>query len=296
MSKHPNEMGPAVTGAGTGPHPPVRKAVTLPRLAEMHAKGEKIAMLTAYDASFAALLDRAGADVLLVGDSLGNVLQGRASTLPVTLEHMVYHTECVARGLADARGTAWLVGDLPFGSYHESLAQAYASSAALMRAGAQMVKLEAARDQNQWMIDTVRFLSDRGIPVCAHFGFTPQSVNILGGYRVQGKGEAAAARLRADALAAQEAGAAMLLFEMVPAAIAAAITQEVRIPVIGIGAGPGTSGQVLVMHDLLGVFPGKPPRFVRNFMEGASSIEEAIRNYVAAVKDSSFPAAEHSFT
>ena len=272
-----------------------RKPVSMPRLTEMHAAGEKIAMLTCYDASFAALFDRAGVDVLLVGDSLGNVLQGQASTLPVTLEQMVYHVNCVARGLANVGGTAWLIGDLPFGSYHESTAQAYASSAALLRAGAQMVKIEAARDRNQWMIDTVGFLSERGIPVCAHFGFTPQSVFQLGGYRVQGKGAEAAARLRADALAAQEAGAAMLLFEMVPAPVAAAITQEVRIPVIGIGAGAGCSGQVLVMHDMIGVFPGKAARFVRNFMDGATSIDAAARSYVAAVKSGAFPAAEHSF-
>ena len=275
--------------------PPARKNVTLPRLQEMHASGEKIAMLTCYDASFAALFDRAGVDVVLVGDSLGNVLQGQRTTIPVTLEQMVYHTQCVARGLRNAYGTAWIVGDLPYGTYQESFAQAYASSAALMRAGAHMVKLEAARDKNQWMIDTVRFLSERGIPVCAHFGLTPQSLHVLGGYRVQGKGEEAAARLRADALAAQEAGASMLLFEMVPAPLAAAITKDVHIPVIGIGAGAGTSGQVLVMHDMLGVYPGKTARFVKNFMDGAGTIEDAIRAYVAAVKGGQFPGPEHSF-
>jgi 3-methyl-2-oxobutanoate hydroxymethyltransferase len=276
--------------------PAARKQVTLPRLTEMHAKGEKIVVLTCYDASFAALQDRAGVDIILIGDSLGNVIQGETSTLPVTLEEMVYHTRCVVRGLRNAGGTAWVMGDLPYGSYHESHAQAYASAAALMRAGAQMVKIEAARDKNQWMIDTVRFLSERGIPVCAHFGLTPQSVHQLGGYRVQGKSEAGAALLRADALAAQEAGAAMLLFEMVPAAVAAAITQEVKIPVIGIGAGAGCSGQVLVIYDMLGVFPGKQARFVKNFMIGAPSIEAAVRTYVEAVKSATFPQAEHAFS
>lgn len=258
-----------------------RKPVTLHRLREMHAAGEKIAMLTCYDAAFAQLLDAAGVDIVLAGDSLGMVLQGQSSTVPVTLDEMAYHTRCVARG---NRG-AWLLGDLPFGSYHESPAQAFASASALMRAGAHMVKLECGA----WAAPTVRFLVERGIPVCAHLGFTPQTVNALGGYRVQGRDEAGAQRLRDEAQAMVEAGAQMLLFEMVPAALAREITAASAVPVIGIGAGVGTSGQVLVLHDMLGITQGKLPRFVRNFIEGAGSVEAAVRGFVAAVKDGSFP-------
>jgi len=274
---------------------PARKPVTLPRLLAMHENGEKIAVLTCYDASFAALLERCAVDVILVGDSLGNVLQGEVSTLPVTLEQMVYHTACVARGVRNCGGGLWIIGDLPFGSYHESHAQAYASSAALMRAGAQMIKIEGTRDNNLWLADTIRFLSDRGIPVCAHLGLTPQSVHQLGGYRVQGKGAAGAAQLRADALAMQEAGARMLVLEMVPGTLATALTAELEIPVIGIGAGAGCSGQVLVLHDMLGIYPGKAARFVKNFMTGAASIDDAVRSYVQAVKTGSFPQAEHTY-
>jgi 3-methyl-2-oxobutanoate hydroxymethyltransferase len=258
-----------------------RKPVTLHRLREMHAAGEKIAMLTCYDAAFAQLLDAAGVDIVLVGDSLGMVLQGQASTVPVTLDEMAYHTRCVARG----NRNAWLLGDLPFGSYHESPAQAFASAAVLMRAGAHMVKLECGA----WAADTVRFLFERGIPVCAHLGFTPQTVNALGGYRVQGRDEAGAQRLREDARAMVEAGAQMLLFEMVPAALAREITAASAVPVIGIGAGVGTSGQVLVLHDMLDVTPGRRPRFVRNFMQGAASVQEAVQRYVGEVKAGTFP-------
>jgi 3-methyl-2-oxobutanoate hydroxymethyltransferase len=258
-----------------------RKPVTLHRLREMHASGEKIAMLTCYDAAFAQLLDAAGVDIVLVGDSLGMVLQGQASTLPVTLDEMAYHTRCVARG----NRNAWLLGDLPFGSYHESPAQALVSAAALMRAGAHMVKLECGA----WAAPTVRFLVERGIPVCAHLGFTPQTVNALGGYRVQGRDEASAQRLRDDAQAMVEAGAQMLLFEMVPAALAREITAASGVPVIGIGAGVGTSGQVLVLHDMLDITPGRRPRFVRNFMQGAASVQEAVQRYVSEVKAGTFP-------
>lgn len=285
---------PTVT-SGTSGSAPARKPMTLPRLLAMHASGEKIAVLTCYDASFAALLDRCGVDVLLIGDSLGNVLQGELSTLPVTLEQMAYHTACVARGVRNSGGTAWIVGDLPFGSYHESHAQAYASAATLMRAGAQMIKIEGAHDNNQWLADTIRFLSDRGIPVCAHLGLTPQSVHQLGGYRVQGKGQAGAAQLRADAVAMQAAGARMLILEMVPGPLAAALTAELTIPVIGIGAGVGCSGQVLVLHDMLGIYPGKPARFVKNFMAGAANIDAAITAYVEAVRTGNFPQAEHTY-
>jgi 3-methyl-2-oxobutanoate hydroxymethyltransferase len=258
-----------------------RRPVTLHRLKAMHAAGEAIAMLTCYDATFARVLDDAGVDVLLVGDSLGMVLQGEASTVPVTLEQMAYHTRCVARG----RQQAFVLGDLPFGSYHESAAQAVASASALMRAGAQMVKLECGA----WTVPVVRALVERGIAVCAHLGFTPQTVDALGGYRIQGRDAAGASRLRADAQALVEAGAQMLLFEMVPAALAREIAAEVPVPVIGIGAGVQLGGQVLVLHDMLGVTPGRRPRFVRDFMAGAPSIGAAVRAYVEAVKARSFP-------
>lgn len=258
-----------------------RKSVTLHRLRAMHAGGEKIAMLTCYDASFARLLDAAGVDVLLVGDSLGMVLQGHASTVPASLDEMAYHTQCVARGNTQA----WIVGDLPFGSHHESTDQAMRSAARLMQSGAHMVKLEGGG----WTVDTVRFLVERGIPVCAHLGLTPQSVHALGGYRVQGRDAQAADTLRRHAHALADAGASMLVIELIPSALATELTQALPIPVIGIGAGPGCSGQVLVLHDMLGITSGRLPRFVRNFMEGGGSIEDAVRRYVAAVRDGSFP-------
>jgi 3-methyl-2-oxobutanoate hydroxymethyltransferase len=238
-------------------------------------------MLTCYDSTFARVLDEAGVDCLLVGDSLGMVLQGQDSTVPVTLEQMVHHTGCVARG----NRTAWVIGDLPFGSYQESREQALRSATALMQAGARMVKLEGGG----WTTDTVRFLAERGIPVCGHLGLTPQSVHALGGWRIQGRDDTAAATLRAHATALAEAGAAMLVLELMPSPLAAAITRELAIPVIGIGAGPDCSGQVLVLHDLLGLHAGKPPRFVRDFMQGSSGIAAALRHYVEAVKDASFP-------
>ena len=258
-----------------------RKPLNLHRLREMHAAGEKIAMLTCYDATFAHVLDDAGVDCLLIGDSLGMVLQGQPSTVPVTLEQMAYHTECVARG----NRTAWVVSDLPYGSYQESREQAVRSAATLMQAGAHMVKLEGGG----WTADTVRFLVDRGIPVCAHLGLTPQSVHALGGYRIQGRGDEAAATLKQHALELSDAGAAMVVVELIPSALGQELTQALPIPVIGIGAGPQCSGQVLVLHDMLGLTTGKLPRFVRNFMEGSASVEEAVRRYVAAVKDQSFP-------
>jgi len=258
-----------------------RKPLTLHRLREMHAAGEKITMLTCYDASFAQVLDAAGVDCLLVGDSLGMVLQGQASTVPVTLEDMAYHTRCVARG----NRTAWVIGDLPFGSYQESREQAMRGAAALMQAGAHMVKLEGGG----WTADTVRFLVERGIPVCAHLGLTPQSVHALGGYRVQGRSDEGALVLRQHARELAEAGAAMLVLELVPSGLAREVTQSLPIPVIGIGAGVDCGGQVLVLHDMLNLTAGKLPRFVRNFMEGSGSIQQAVARYVAAVKEKSFP-------
>ena len=265
---------------------PQRKPVSLPRLAQLRADGEKITMLTAYDATFAAVADAAGVECLLVGDSLGMVCQGLPSTVGVTLEAMRYHTESVSRGLHRVQGTAWLIADLPFGSYHESPEQALRSATTLMQAGAHMVKLEGGG----WTAPTVRFLVERGIPVCAHLGLTPQTVHALGGYRVQGRGDEAAQTLRQHALELQDAGAAMLVLEMVPALLSAQLTQELpRCATIGIGAGKGTAGQVLVMHDMLGVNLGKNPKFVRNFMDGSGSVKAAIEAYVRAVKEGSFP-------
>lgn len=265
---------------------PQRKPISLPRLAQMRAAGEKITMLTAYDATFAAVADAAGVETILVGDSLGMVCQGLSSTMGVTLETMAYHTASVARGLRRAQGTAWVVADLPYGSYQESPAQAVRSATALMQAGAHIVKLEGGG----WTAPTVRFLVERGIPVCAHLGLTPQTVHALGGYRVQGRSDAAAAELRRHALELQDAGAAMMVLEMVPAQLAASLTQElVHCHTIGIGAGNGTAGQVLVLHDMLGMNLGKMPRFVRNFMQDHTSIKDAMAAYVRAVKDGSFP-------
>jgi 3-methyl-2-oxobutanoate hydroxymethyltransferase len=265
-----------------------RKPITLHRLRELHAAGEKIAVLTCYDAAFARVLDEAGADSLLVGDSLGNVLQGRSSTLGVSIEEMAYHTGCVARG----NRTAWIVADLPFGSYQESAEVAMRNAALLMEQGAHMVKLEGGG----WTAPIVRFLVDRGVPICAHLGFTPQSVHALGGYRVQGRGEAAAEVLRRHAQEMAEAGAAMLVLEMVPAALARELTKTLTIPTIGIGAGAGCSGQVLVLYDMLGLTGGEPLRFVRNFLDGSAGIGAAAQKYVADVKAGRFPDdAIHSF-
>ncbi|MDD5249149.1 MAG: 3-methyl-2-oxobutanoate hydroxymethyltransferase [Rhodocyclaceae bacterium] len=264
------------------------KPITLPELARMKKDGEKIAMLTAYDASFAALEDRCGVDVILVGDSLGNVMQGKTSTLPVTMEQMVYHTECVGH----MAQRAMCVADLPFGSYQESKEQALRNAVRLLAAGAEMVKLEGG----EVMAETTHFLVARGIPVCAHIGLTPQSVHALGGYRVQGRGDEGAARMKADAQALEQAGAALMVLEMVPAQLAGEITQELKAcATIGIGGGKDCDGQVLVLHDMLGVYPGKKGRFVKDFMREAQSIDGAVIAYVKAVKEGSFPAPEHCY-
>ena len=240
-------------------------------------------MLTCYDASFAALCDAAAVEILLVGDSLGMVVQGHDSTLPVTMQQMEYHVGMVARGSQNAL----IVADLPFGSYQNSAESAFANAARLMAAGAQMVKLEGGRV----MADTVRFLVERGIPVCGHVGLIPQSVHQLGGYRVQRDAD----RVLEDARAIEQAGAAMLVLEAIPAAIGKQVTEALSIPTIGIGAGKDCSGQVLVLHDMLDIYPGRKARFVRNFMAGATGVLDAIQRYVKAVKSGAFPAPEHTF-
>lgn len=265
----------------------VTRRLTHVDLAKMRAAGEKISILTCYDASFAQLCDAAGVDALLIGDSLGMVLQGHDSTLPVTLADIAYHTAAVVRGSR----RALVIADMPFGSFQESPQQAFRNAAALMAAGAQMVKLEGGTD----MAETTRFLTARGIPVCAHVGLTPQSVHQLGGYRVQGKDDSGAARLLADALAQQDAGAALIVLEAIPAALAAEVTQKLHIPTIGIGAGKECSGQVLVLHDMLDIAGGKKARFVKNFMAGQPSIAAAVAAYVAAVRDGCFPGPEHCY-
>ena len=248
---------------------------TLRELARLFERREKIVMLTCYDASFAALAEAAGVEILLVGDSLGMVIQGHATTLPVTLEDVAYHTRAVAK----ASQRAMIIADMPFGTYQGAIDDAFRNAAYLMAAGAHMVKLEGGRV----MHDCVRFLVERGIPVCGHVGLTPQSVHQLGGYRVQGRDDDAAQEICAEALLLQEAGAAMIVLEAVPASLAATITARLRVPTIGIGAGPECSGQVLVLYDMLGIYPGHKAKFVRDFMVGSASIGQALRRYVEDV-------------
>ncbi len=263
------------------------KKMTLPRLKSLKIAQEKIAMLTCYDACFSSLLNQAGVDVLLVGDSLGMVLSGFNSTLPVTLQQMVYHTQCVAAG----NSNALIIADMPFGSYQESPEQAYRNACQLMAAGAHMVKLEG----DNWMSKTVEFLHHRDIAVCAHLGLKPQSVHAVGGYKLQGNTAEEAQKLSQTAHALEQAGAQLILFEMIPSALAHNLTQMLKVPTIGIGAGPHCDGQVLVMHDMLNIYSGKKPKFVKNFMDGQPSIAAAIASYVQAVKNNTFPTQEHSF-
>jgi 3-methyl-2-oxobutanoate hydroxymethyltransferase len=250
------------------------------------AAERKIAMLTCYDASFATVLDRAGIDTLLIGDSLGMVIQGHDSTLPVTVEDVAYHTRAVARGSQ----RAFIVADMPFGSYQGSPAQALENAVRLMQAGAQMVKLEGGDE----MSPTIAFLVERGIPVCAHVGLTPQHVNRFGGYRIQGRGQAAA-RIRAAARSVVQAGAEMMVIEAVPEPLARAIAVESKALTIGIGASAACSGQVLVLHDMLGVAADKRPRFVKNFLQDSGSVEAAARAYLEQVRSGTFPTAQHVY-
>lgn len=275
----------------TSPYPHLQqrdsKPVTIADLAKMKQNGEKIACLTAYDASFAALEDRAGVDVVLVGDSLGMVVQGESTTVPVTVDDMVYHSRITATGLS----RSFLMTDLPFLSYatkHDALE----TSRRLMGEGkAQMVKFEGGEIQ----AETIEHLSMRGVPVCAHIGLQPQLVHKMGGFKVQGRETAAAQTMLRDARILEEAGADMLLLECVPSSLGAEITANAKVPVIGIGAGPDTDGQILVIYDILGLSPGRKPRFVQNFLETTDSIDHAVTEYVAAVKDGSYPTAAHSF-
>jgi 3-methyl-2-oxobutanoate hydroxymethyltransferase len=277
-------------GAAAAP----RKKITPQRLREMRARGEKITMLTAYDATFAAVVGGApGTDTVLVGDSLGMVCQGMDSTLGVTLEAMRYHTECVARGMARVHAPGMLIADMPFGSYQEGPEQAMRSAAVLMQAGAHMVKIEGGG----WTAATVKFLVERSVPVCAHLGLTPQSVHALGGYRVQGRGDAEAALMKQHALELQDAGATLMVLEMVPAALSREITEALPdCHTIGIGAGSGTAGQVLVLHDMLGINLGKMARFVKDFMAEAGSIAGAVEAFNTQVKAGQYPVdAQHAW-
>ena len=262
------------------------KPITISKLHAMHAEGEKITMLTAYDSTMSALLNRSGVETILIGDSLGNVIQGHSSTTPVTVKQVAYHTECVAR----ANTHAFIIADLPFASYGNPV-QALDSAAELMRAGADMVKLEGG----DWQIDIIQYLVERSVPVCAHLGLLPQSVHILGGYKVQGKSKDAASLMLEQAIACEQAGAQMIVLEAIPSSLGKLITESLSIPTIGIGAGANCSGQVLVLQDMLGISPGKPPKFVKNFMDGHASIEAAIKAYVREVKSGKFPGPEHGF-
>ncbi len=262
------------------------KPITITKLLAMHAEGEKISMLTAYDSTMSALLNRCGVETVLVGDSLGNVIQGHSSTTPVTVQQMAYHTECVAR----ANTHSFVIADLPFASYGDP-EQALDSAAALMRAGADMVKLEGG----DWQAHIIKYLVERSVPVCAHLGLLPQSVHVLGGYKVQGKSKDAASHMIEQAHACQVSGAQMLVLEAIPSSLGKKITSELHIPTIGIGAGPDCSGQVLVLQDMLGISPGRPPKFVKDFMDGHHSIEAAIKAYVRDVKSGKFPGPEHGF-
>ncbi len=257
--------------------------VSVATLAAMKTRAEQIASLTCYDASFARLLDTAGVDIMLVGDSLGMVLQGHATTVPVTLEHMVYHSACVAR----ARTRAFVIADLPFLTYSSPQHALESAARLLQEGGAQAVKLEGGAP----MLETVRHLSQQGVAVCAHLGLLPQSVNRIGGYRFQGRDQTSAQTIRHDALAMQDAGASLLVLECVPAALAAEISQTLTIPVIGIGAGAGCDGQVLVLYDMLGINPGRAPSFSRNFLATSGALDSALRAYVDAVRHGTFPAA-----
>jgi 3-methyl-2-oxobutanoate hydroxymethyltransferase len=265
--------------------PSTMTKVTVNTLQAHKATGEKFSVITGYDATFGSLIEQAGIEVILVGDSLGMVLQGHDSTLPTTIEDMAYHTACLSRGCTKPL----VIGDLPFGSY-STLEQTLTNASTLMRAGAHMVKLEGG----EWLLDSINAMTKRGIPVCAHLGLTPQSVNAFGGFRVQGRESGQADSILDDAKRVQDAGASMLVVECIPSALAADITAALTIPVIGIGAGPSTDAQVLVLHDMLGL-SGHTPKFVRNFLIDTPDVQSALKAYDMAVKSGTFPAEEHCF-
>ncbi len=260
--------------------------MTIAKLAKMKAQGEKIASITAYDASFAKLFAACGIDFMLVGDSLGNVVQGQSSTLPVTINDIIYHTQAVRRGAPEA----FVMADMPFMSY-ATTEQACHEAGRLMKAGANMVKLEGG----DWLLDTIRALVQRGVPVCAHLGLLPQSVNVLGGYKVQGREQSAAENTVRQALALQDAGAQLLVLECVPVQLAKLISEKLQIPTIGIGAGADTDGQILVMHDMIGMNSDYLPKFVKNFLTETGDLQAAFELYVKQVKSGTFPGPEHSF-
>ena len=261
--------------------------ITQKTLQRMCNSGEKIAALTCYDASFASLLENSGVDILLVGDSLGNVLKGEKTTLSVTLDDMIYHTKCVAQGSVKA----FIMADMPFGTSQVSPQRTFENAVKLISAGASMVKIEGG----SVMAETVRFLSQRGIPVCSHIGLMPQSVNMLGGYKVQGKSINQADQLFEDAVILEKSGASMLLMEAIPSSLSKKITRKLIIPTIGIGAGIDCDAQVLVLYDILGIYSGKKSRFIKNYMDDAENINQAVENYVNEVKSKNFPKLEHGF-
>lgn len=261
--------------------------ITQAHLQKLYREKEKITMVACYDATAAAVVETAGVEILLVGDSLGMLVQGAESTLSVSIDDAVYHTRCVAKGAS----RAVVLGDMPFGSYQGSPQQAFDNAARMMAAGAHMIKLEGGA----LMAETVAFLSARGIPICGHIGLTPQSVNALGGYKVQGKTDDAAARVIADAKALEAAGAVMIVLEAIPTALGTAVTEALSIPTIGIGAGPHCSGQILLLYDMLNFFPGRKAKFVKNFMQGADSIQGAVETFVREVKSGAFPSPEYCY-
>lgn len=261
--------------------------ITLGHLQKMKREGERITMVACYDATAASVVEGAGVEIILVGDSLGMLVQGAESTLSVSIEDSIYHTRCVARGAS----RAVVLGDMPFGSYQGSPQQAFENAAKLMAAGAHMIKLEGGA----LMAETVAFLSARGIPVCGHLGLTPQSVNALGGYKVQGKTVDAAQRVIDDAKALEAAGAIMVVLEAIPTSLGTAITEALSIPTIGIGAGPDCSGQILLLYDMLNFFPGRKAKFVKNFLNGATSISGAVETFVKEVKSGEFPSPEYCY-
>ena len=265
--------------------------MTLPKLQALKAEQQRFATVTAYDASFAKLVAQAGIECLLVGDSLGNVIQGNQTTVPVTMDDMCYHTSCVREGLNACANTPFVIADLPYMAYATE-DQALMNATDLMQAGAQMVKVEGA----DWVVDTVHTVTRRGINVCAHLGLTPQLVDVFGGYKVQGREQDAADKLLADAIALEQAGAGLLVLECIPTVLARKVTESLTIPVIGIGAGPYTDSQVLVMYDLLGMNPGRSPRFVKNYLENQTGgIVAALETYRAEVLNGHFPAPEHCY-